>query len=176
MNSRSWSHDTKPNIRSVALDIIRSRKRKASTWGHKLASVWPAGLCQRELVSSSRVVDFRKYGTMRNLQTLQWRHNGRDRISHHQPHDCLLNRFFRRRSKKTSKRRATGFCAGNSPETGQFPAQMASNAENASIWWCHHDSTCIFTRFRLWAQELFVNSEVYRWRALRKISKRQDTW
>ena len=23
--------------------------------------------------------------------------------------------------------------------TGEFPAQMASNAENASIWWRHHD-------------------------------------
>ena len=40
--------------------------------------------------------------------------------------------------KKTSKLRVTGLCAGNSPETGEFPAQMASNAENVSIWWCHH--------------------------------------
>ena len=28
---------------------------------------------------------------------------------------------------------------GNSPVTGEFPAQMASNAENVSIWWRHHD-------------------------------------
>ena len=27
-------------------------------------------------------------------------HNGRDSVSNHQPHDCLLNRLFRRRSKK----------------------------------------------------------------------------
>ena len=27
---------------------------------------------------------------------------------------------------------------GNSPGTGEFPAQMASNAENVSIWWRHH--------------------------------------
>ena len=26
---------------------------------------------------------------------LQWRHNGRDGVSNHQPHDCLLNRLFR---------------------------------------------------------------------------------
>ena len=39
---------------------------------------------------------------------LQWRHNGRDSVSNHQPHDCLLNRLFRRRSKKTSKLRVTG--------------------------------------------------------------------
>ena len=70
---------------------------------------------------------------------LQWRHNGRDSVSNHQPHDCLLNRLFKRRSKKTSKLRVTGLCAGNSPGTGEFPAQMASNAENVSIWWRHHD-------------------------------------
>ena len=69
--------------------------------------------------------------------TLQWRHNGLDCVSNHQSHDCLLKCLFRRRSKKTSKLRATGLCAGNSPETGDFPAQRASNAENASIWWCH---------------------------------------
>ena len=50
----------------------------------------------------------------------------------------LLNRLFRRRSKKTSKLRVTGLCAGNSTVTGEFPAQMASNAENVSIWWRHH--------------------------------------
>ena len=71
--------------------------------------------------------------------TLQWHHNDHDSVSNHQPHDCLLNRLFRRRSKKTSKLRVTCLCAGNSPGTGEFPAQMASNAENASIWWRHHD-------------------------------------
>ena len=40
--------------------------------------------------------------------------------------------------KKTSKLRVTGLCAGNSPGTGEFPAQMASNAENVCIWWRHH--------------------------------------
>ena len=41
-------------------------------------------------------------------------------------------------SKKTSKVRVTGFCVGNSPGNGEFPAQMASNAENVSIRWRHH--------------------------------------
>ena len=27
---------------------------------------------------------------------------------------------------------------GNSPVTGEFPAQMVSNAENVSIWWRHN--------------------------------------
>ena len=70
---------------------------------------------------------------------LQWHHNEHDGISNHQPYDCLLNRLFRRRSKKTSKLRVTGLCAGNSPGTGEFPAQMASNAENVSIWWHHNE-------------------------------------
>ena len=38
----------------------------------------------------------------------------------------------------TSKLHVTGLWAGNSPVTGEFPAQMASNVENVSIWW-HHD-------------------------------------
>ena len=71
--------------------------------------------------------------------TLQWRHNGHDGVSNHQPHHCLHNRLFRHRWKKTSKLRVIGLCVGNSPGTGEFPAQMASNAENASIWWRHHD-------------------------------------
>ena len=67
--------------------------------------------------------------------SLEWRHNGHDG---HPPHECLLNRLLRRKSKKTSKLRATGLCAGSSPVTGEFPARMASNAENISIWWRHH--------------------------------------
>ena len=77
--------------------------------------------------------------------SLQWRHNERDCVSNHQPHNCLLNRLFGRRSKKTSKLRVTGFCEGNSPVTGEFSEQRASNAETVSIWWrnhgflsCHH--------------------------------------
>ena len=75
----------------------------------------------------------------RLVGTLQWRHNGRNSVSNHQPHDCLLNCLFTRRSRKTSKPRVTGLCAGNSQGTGEFPAQVASNAENVSIWWRHHD-------------------------------------
>ena len=70
--------------------------------------------------------------------SLRWRHNGRDSVSNHQLHGCLLNRLFRRRSKKTSKLRVTGLCARNSPGTSEFPAQMASTAHNVSIWWRHH--------------------------------------
>ena len=70
--------------------------------------------------------------------SLQRRHNEHDSVSNHQPHDCLPNRLFKRRSKRTSELRLTGLCVRNSPVTGEFPAQMASYAENVSIWWRHH--------------------------------------
>ena len=54
--------------------------------------------------------------------TLQWRHNEPDGVSNHRRLDYLLNRLFRRRSKKTSKLRVTGLCEGNSAVTGEFPA------------------------------------------------------
>ena len=74
---------------------------------------------------------------LRNICTaLQWRHNGRDGVSNH--------RLFRHRSKKTSKLRVTGLCVGNSPVTGEFPAQRVSESENVSTWWCHHDYVWIY--------------------------------
>ena len=76
----------------------------------------------------------------------------------HQPRDCLLNRLFRRRSKKTAKHRVTGLCAGNSPVTGEFPAQRASYAENVSIWWRHHDS---ITPFQIYHKNIPLDKDMY---------------
>ena len=64
-----------------------------------------------------------------------WRHNERDGVSNHRRLDCLHNRLFRRRSKKTSKLRVTGlrqspFWWGihrwpvNSPHQGQVTWKM----------------------------------------------------
>ena len=80
------------------------------------------------------------YSTFHNIRirccynSLQWHQNEHDGVSNHQLQECLV----KRRSKKTSKLHVTGFCAGNSPVVGEFPAQKASNAENVSIWWRHH--------------------------------------
>ena len=51
---------------------------------------------------------------------------------------CSTVLFFRRRSKKTSKRHVAGLCEGNPPVTCGFPSWRFSNAERASIWWSHH--------------------------------------
>ena len=77
---------------------------------------------------------------------LQWCHNECDGISNHQPHDCLPNRLFQRRSKKSSKLRVTGLCAGNSPVTGEFPAQRSVTRKYLhlmmSSWTAHHSAEC----------------------------------
>ena len=82
---------------------------------------------------------------------LQWRHNESDGVSNHQPHDYLLNRYSSRRWQKTSKIHVTGLCVGNSPVTGEFPAQRARNAVNVFIWWRHHART-------VWHCEIFIVS------------------
>ena len=103
---------------NIALDIIWTHERHTAAHRHERTLV-------RSFVSS--------------LETLRWRHNGHDSVSNPQPRACLLNSLIRCRSKKTSKLRFTGLCAGNSPETDEFPAQRASNAENVYIWWRHHE-------------------------------------
>ena len=91
--------------------------------------------CERDYLS---LVNYTHVFRVILFIALQWRHNELD--SNHQPHDCLLNRLFRHRSKKTSKLRVTGLCEGNSPVIGEFPTQRTSHAENVSIWWRHHGS------------------------------------
>ena len=70
--------------------------------------------------------------------------SGRDDVSNHRRLAYLLNRLFRRRSKKKLKLCVTRLCEGNSPVTGEFPSQRASNAENVNaenvnISWRHDE-------------------------------------
>ena len=71
------------------------------------------------------------------------------------------NILFRSRLKKTSKLRVTGLYEGNSLVTDEFPAQRASNEENVSIWWRHHDlmeilyKMEIIERGALWSSQIF---------------------
>ena len=61
------------------------------------------------------VLSMHRLEKMKTSTSLPRRHNDHDGVSNHQPRGCLLNRLFRRRSKKTSKLRVTGLCEGNSP-------------------------------------------------------------
>ena len=70
-------------------------------------------LVHSHTVKSPQVIEYRAPADETYRVSLQWRHNGRSSVSNHQPHDRLLNRLFRRRSKKKSKLRVTGLCVGN---------------------------------------------------------------
>ena len=71
---------------------------------------------------------------------LLWRHIERDGVSNHRRFDGFLNRLFRQIKENIKAPRNWTLCEGNSPETGEFPSQRASDAENASIWWRHRDA------------------------------------
>ena len=70
-------------------------------------------LLQNGALRDIELVHHGSYAT--DIFALQWRHNDYGSVSNHQPHGCLLNRLFRRISKKISKLRVTWLCAGNSP-------------------------------------------------------------
>ena len=67
------------------------------------------------------------------MYALQWRHNGRDGVSNDQPPSRLLNRLFRYRSRKTSKLRITGLCAGNSPVTDEHMLRIKFTVTSCEI-------------------------------------------
>ena len=71
--------------------------------------------------------------------SLQWRHNERYGVPDHQARDCLLNRWFKAQIKENIKALRHWPLCGEFTSHRWIPAQRASNAENVSIWWRHHD-------------------------------------
>ena len=80
------------------------------------------------------------------FDTLQWRHNGWDSVSNHQPHHCYPNVYSDKDQRKHQSSSSLAFVWGINRG---FPAQMASNAENDSIWWRRHDMSSYSPRERL---------------------------
>ena len=74
---------------------------------------------------------------MTSRQTLQWRHNEPDGILNHR-RLIVYSTVCSGADQRKHQSSASLTFAGNSPVTGEFPAQRASNAENVSIWWRHH--------------------------------------
>ena len=94
--------------------------------------------------------------------SVQWRHNGRDSVSNHQPHHCLLNPLFRRRSKKTSKLRVTGLCAGNSPGTVNSPHKWPVTRKMLG-------GNCFLLQMNTWQFNSIISTE-NNWQNIKKIS------
>ena len=72
------------------------------------------------------------------LWTLQWRHNERDSVSNHQPHDRLLNRLIRRRSKKMLKLCCHWPLCGEFTGDRWIPRTNSQQRGKFSISWRHH--------------------------------------
>ena len=81
------------------------------------------------MLSVSIIIYAQSYDDIRYVLTLQWRHDERDGVSDHKPHDCLLNRLFRRRAKKYQISASLAFVQGihrwpvNSPHKGPVTPQ-----------------------------------------------------
>ena len=140
-------------------------------WPDHTSSINQAALCVPTLFSylSASAWPVSVYDDI--TLTSGWRHSERDGVSNHQRLDSLLNRLFRRGSKKTSKPRVTGLCGGNSQVTDEFSAQRASNVGNVSILLRHYDDfkKCVIyfcyvpwalRRFKSPATQLFVDQLV----------------
>ena len=63
--------------------------------------------------------------------SLQWRHNERDGVPDHQPHECL-------QVKENIKAPRHWPLCGTFTSDRWTPTQRASSTENVSIWWRHH--------------------------------------
>ena len=89
-------------------------------------------------MTSNRIYNRKDGSSFQNTTLpLQWRLIGRDSVSNHQPHECLLNRLFR--LTESLKALCHWPLCGEITGTGEFPTQRASYAEHVSIWRRHHD-------------------------------------
>ena len=101
---------------SQSTKIISNSKRGHTSWTLYTRKLYILDNCKYKITLYIRYCGLWSIGVgYQSPMTLHWRHSRRDGVSNHQPHDCLLNRLFGRRSKKTSKPCVTGLCAGNSP-------------------------------------------------------------
>ena len=77
-------------------------------------------------------------------------------LSNHRSFDCLFNSLCG----LTPVSALLTLCEGNSPVTGEFPVQRASNATKTFIWWRQHNLivpnllSLVFSRFSMFTKAL----------------------
>ena len=167
-----WMSLNPPNEKSTLMQLMVWYHEVTS---HYLSQCWPSsvssyGVTRPQSVNVYSMKTLWPWLLLELLSflrgtTLQWRLNERDGVSNHQPQDCLLNRLFRRRSRKTSKLRVTGLREGNSPVnslhkgpvirkmfpfddvimtshvTGGFPSHRSCDAKLWCFCCCKHEQT-----------------------------------
>ena len=104
------------------------------------------------------------------IYPLRWRHNEHDCASNHQPRDCLLNRLFRRRSKKTSKLRTLAFVRGihrgpvNSPHKWpvtrkMFPFDDVIMPRSRPGWFVRFEIICLIAIMLVTLQSVYNTNQ-----------------
>ena len=117
-NEQSWLFSSRPSV-----DHTYFASTEMSSFFNEIYITDRTGSCQIDnfqcsqwcgIVHSPHRAHSRRPDALRefNVCSWQWRHNGHDSVSNHQPHECLLNRLFRRRSKKTSNSASLVFVRG----------------------------------------------------------------
>ena len=76
------------------------------------------------------------------MATLQWQQKERLKSSAFR---LLTQPYVQAQIKENITDPRHWLCDGNSPVTGEFPAQKTSNAEDVSIWWRHRGETNMYT-------------------------------
>ena len=92
---------TWPEIYSLTFEVycIRIYSKSINVVLQSWTSLWACWPFQSD---SSQSLAKLYWNYAKITDTLQWRHIECDGVSNHQPPDCLLNRLFKHRSKKTS--------------------------------------------------------------------------
>ena len=92
----------------------------------------------RNLVS---IISLRMFSTYFHIFiTLRWRHNGRDSVTNHQPHDCLLNHYSDADQIKHQSSTSPAFVRGihrgpmNSPHKWPVMRKMLPFDDVIMIW------------------------------------------
>ena len=105
--------------------LIETAPREFTKWGdqHHTLSAYTDFLGRLSFEFRSRAC------LCTGIGSLHWGHNGRDGVSNHQPHDCVLSRLFNSQIKENIKAPRHWLLCGEFTVTDEFPAQRASNAE-----------------------------------------------
>ena len=110
--------------------------------------------------------------------TSQW---ARWRLKY-QPHDCLRNRLFRRRAKKTPKLRVTGLCVGNSPWPMNSPHKWSITRKMFPFdyaimphWNQHYPAPDGYAESLLWERSMWKLAQESIWHSVSLISPIRET-
>ena len=138
----------------------------------KLASarmMWPHCQYAGDTTVMHKAIEMTPLIKNKSSWSLHWRHDEHDGLSNHQSHDCLFNHLFKAQIKENIKTPRHWPLWGELV-TSEFPTQRASNVENDSIWWCHHDTNTL----SLLASA--VNVSIGSGKGLRPVQCQTITW